>query len=93
MVAVKGKKTAKASTKKDAGSNKMVYFFGGGSADGKATLKNLLGGKGANLAEMTRLKVPVPPGFTISTEVCTSFYKNNKKFPELFWTSKCLFPH
>ena len=57
----------------------MVYFFGGGRADGKAKMKNLLGGKGANLAEMTNLGIPVPPGFTISTEVCISFYKNKKE--------------
>ena len=61
---------------------KMVYFFGGGSADGKALMKNLLGGKGANLAEMTNLDIPVPPGFTISTEVCSSFYANHRKFPK-----------
>ncbi len=65
-----------------AAKNKMVYFFGAGCADGKAAMKNLLGGKGANLAEMTNLGIPVPPGFTISTEVCTSFYANNKKFPQ-----------
>ncbi|MFH1245160.1 MAG: pyruvate, phosphate dikinase [Candidatus Omnitrophota bacterium] len=59
----------------------MVYFYGDGRADGKADMKNLLGGKGANLAEMTRLGIPVPPGFTISTEVCTSFYANNRNFP------------
>ncbi|MBN2511174.1 MAG: pyruvate, phosphate dikinase [Spirochaetales bacterium] len=60
---------------------KYVYFFGGGKAEGDATMKMLLGGKGANLAEMTKLGVPVPPGFTISTEVCGEFYKNNKKYP------------
>ncbi len=61
---------------------KFVYFFGAGKADGKASMKELLGGKGANLAEMVNLKVPVPPGFTITTEVCSTFYKNNKKFPK-----------
>lgn len=61
--------------------NKYVYFFGGGKADGKAAMKNLLGGKGANLAEMTNLGIPVPPGFTITTEVCTLYYKNNRKYP------------
>ena len=50
-------------------SKKSVYFFGGGKAEGDATMKNLLGGKGSNLAEMTNLKVPVPAGFTITTEV------------------------
>ncbi len=63
---------------------KYVYFFGGGKADGKAEMKNLLGGKGANLAEMAGhkdLRLPVPPGFTITTEVCTYFYQNGKKYP------------
>jgi len=60
---------------------RRVYFFGGGRADGNASLKNLLGGKGANLAEMTRLGVPVPAGFTISTEVCTEFYAHGRKLP------------
>jgi len=61
---------------------KYVYFFGEGKADGKAEMKNLLGGKGANLAEMTNLGIRVPAGFTISTEVCTAYYKNNGKFPQ-----------
>ena len=60
---------------------KYVYFFGAGKADGNATQKNLLGGKGANLAEMTKLGIPVPPGFTLTTEVCTEFYKNRKRYP------------
>jgi len=59
----------------------LVYFFGGGKADGGASLKNLLGGKGANIAEMTNLGVPVPPGFTITTEVCDTFYRMGKKYP------------
>ena len=58
-----------------------VYGFGGGEAGGDASMKSLLGGKGANLAEMSRLDLPVPPGFTITTEVCTAFYKNNRKYP------------
>ncbi len=62
-------------------SKKYVYFFGDGKADGKAAMKNLLGGKGANIAEMTNLGIPVPPGFTVTTEVCTLFYKNNRKYP------------
>ena len=62
-------------------SKKMVYFFGGGKAEGNAKMKELLGGKGANLAEMASLGVPVPPGFTITTEVCTYFYKNKRKCP------------
>lgn len=61
---------------------KYVYFFGNGKADGKTEMKNLLGGKGANLAEMTNLKIPVPAGYTITTEVCTLFYKNNRKYPK-----------
>ncbi|NOZ63676.1 MAG: pyruvate, phosphate dikinase [Caldiserica bacterium] len=60
---------------------KYVYFFGDGYADGDASMKNLLGGKGANLAEMARLGIPVPPGFTITTEVCTYFMKTNGKYP------------
>jgi pyruvate,orthophosphate dikinase len=60
----------------------MVYFFGNGKADGNAKMKELLGGKGANLAEMAKLGVPVPPGFTITTEVCTHFYKNRKTYPK-----------
>ncbi len=60
---------------------KWVYSFGGGSAEGRADMKNLLGGKGANLAEMASLGLPVPPGFTITTEVCTYFYANDRKYP------------
>ena len=60
---------------------KYVYYFGNGKADGSARMKALLGGKGANLAEMTNLGLPVPPGFTISTEVCTYYYQHGKKYP------------
>ena len=60
---------------------KCVYFFGAGRADGNMKMKNLLGGKGANLAEMAGLGLPVPPGFTVSTEVCALFYKNRKRLP------------
>jgi pyruvate,orthophosphate dikinase len=63
-------------------SQKFVYFFGNGQAEGRADMKNLLGGKGANLAEMSSIGLPVPPGFTITTEVCTEFYKNDQKYPE-----------
>jgi pyruvate,orthophosphate dikinase len=63
---------------------KLVYYFGGKKADGKANMKELLGGKGANLAEMVNLSLPVPAGFTITTEVCTYFYKNKKKYPKEF---------
>jgi pyruvate,orthophosphate dikinase len=61
---------------------KYVYFFGGGKADGNAKMKELLGGKGANLAEMTAIGLPVPPGFTISTEVCDYFSKRGGKYPD-----------
>ncbi|MGQ3675941.1 pyruvate, phosphate dikinase [Xanthobacter sp. TB0139] len=60
---------------------KWVYTFGDGKAEGKADMKNLLGGKGANLAEMSNLGLPVPPGFTIPTEVCTYYYKNGHTYP------------
>ena len=60
---------------------KWVYKFGDGKAEGKASDRNLLGGKGANLAEMSSIGIPVPPGFTISTEVCTYYYANGKTFP------------
>lgn len=60
---------------------KQVYFFGAGKADGTAEMRNLLGGKGANLAEMTNLGIPVPAGFTITTEVCNSYYENNRQWP------------
>ena len=63
-------------------SEKNVYYFGGKEADGKSEMKNLLGGKGANLAEMVSLGIPVPPGFTITTDVCVSYYKKGNKYPE-----------
>lgn len=63
-------------------SDKYVYFFAQGESEGDAKMKNILGGKGANLAEMTNLGIPVPPGFTISTEVCGEFYKLGEKLPE-----------
>ncbi len=61
---------------------KQVYFFGKGMADGKAEMRNLLGGKGANLAEMTNLGIPVPAGFTITTEVCTAYFQSGNRWPE-----------
>src|SRR5271154_2681230 len=61
---------------------KYVYFFGNGKADGRADMKNLLGGKGANLAEMTNIALPVPAGFTLTTEVCTYFYDHNLSYPK-----------
>ena len=60
---------------------KWVYSFGGGKAEGKPNMRDLLGGKGAGLAEMANLGLPVPPGFTITTEVCTSYYENDHKYP------------
>ncbi|MGC8928594.1 MAG: pyruvate, phosphate dikinase [Myxococcota bacterium] len=62
--------------------NKMVYLFGGKKTEGSEKMRNLLGGKGAGLAEMARLKIPVPAGFTITTEVCTLYYKLGRKFPK-----------
>src|SRR6058998_2932287 len=63
---------------------RYVYFFGNGKADGNRTMKDLLGGKGAGLAEMTNAGLPVPPGFTISTDVCKIFYDNKGKLsPEI----------
>src|ERR1700756_2781193 len=61
--------------------SKYVYFFGSGKAEGRADMKNLLGGKGANLAEMTNIGLPVPAGFTITTEVCTYFYNHDLTYP------------
>ena len=72
---------AKTTTKGRSRVKKMLYFFGGGKADGKAEMKNLLGGKGANLAEMSNLGMPVPPGYTITTEVCTYFEENRRRYP------------
>src|SRR5215813_727190 len=62
--------------------SKYVYLFGNKKADGNGSMKPLLGGKGANLAEMTRIGLPVPPGFTITTEVCTYYYDNKKTYPK-----------
>jgi len=61
---------------------KYVYLFGNGEADGTTEMKNLLGGKGANLAEMNHLGIPVPPGFTITTDICTHYYNNDLHFPD-----------
>ncbi len=72
--AAKAKPSAKSSTK-------FVYTWGDGKADGNGTMKALLGGKGANLAEMTRIGLPVPPGFTVTTEVCTYYYANKRTYP------------
>ncbi len=61
--------------------SKWVYTFGNGKAEGDASMRNLLGGKGANLAEMNKVGLPVPPGFTVTTEVCTYYYNNNHQYP------------
>jgi pyruvate,orthophosphate dikinase len=61
---------------------KYVYSFGGGTADGDGTMKDTLGGKGAGLAEMSRAGVPVPPGFTIATDVCNIYFNNNNQVPQ-----------
>ncbi len=81
---IAAKSAAKKTAAKKTVSNKKVkyvYSWGAGKADGNGTMKPLLGGKGANLAEMTRIGLPVPPGFTISTEVCTYFYDNKRTYP------------
>ena len=70
-------------SKSSAKAEKYVYTFGNKKADGNGSMKALLGGKGANLAEMTRIGLPVPPGFTITTEVCTYFYQNKKFYPKV----------
>jgi pyruvate, orthophosphate dikinase len=72
---------AKSSAKSAAKAQKYVYTWGNGRADGDGSMKALLGGKGANLAEMTRIGLPVPPGFTITTEVCTYYYANKRTYP------------
>src|SRR4051812_41788144 len=75
--------SAKTAILKKAGKvSKRTFFFGGGKAEGTKEMKNLLGGKGANLAEMANIGLPVPPGFTITTEVCTEFYAGGKKLPK-----------
>lgn len=71
----------KKDSKKNADKTKYVYYFGGKKADGTAEMKSLLGGKGANLAEMINMGLPVPPGFTITTEVCTYYYNNKRQYP------------
>lgn len=65
---------------------KWVYSFGNGKAEGQADMRNLLGGKGANLAEMSNIGLPVPPGFTVTTEVCTFYYQNDKQYPDALST-------
>src|SRR5277367_4315463 len=78
----KAGKPAPKSAAHASGKGKWVYAFGGGKAAGRASMRNLLGGKGAGLAEMAHLGLPVPPGFTITTEVCTYFYDHGKTYPK-----------
>ena len=80
--AVKKPAPAKSPATEAVKANKWVYTFGDGKAEGKAGLRDLLGGKGANLAEMAKLGLPVPPGFTIPTSVCTYFYEHDKTYPK-----------
>src|SRR6266550_788016 len=75
-------KSTKPSAKSAGKSHKYVYTWGNGKADGNGSMKPLLGGKGANLAEMTRIGLPVPPGFTITTDVCTYYYANKRSYPK-----------
>src|SRR5262249_50606525 len=75
------RKAARSRERTQAPKGKWVYAFGGGKAEGRAGMKNLLGGKGAGLAEMANLGLPVPPGFTITTDVCTYFYAYRKSYP------------
>ena len=67
------------------GKKKFSYFFGDGRAEGRGDMKDLLGGKGAGLAEMTNLGIRVPSGFTITTEACIEYYKNGKAYPDGMW--------
>ena len=75
------RQTRKAKKSSSSKGVKYVYFFGNGKADGNGKMKSLLGGKGANLAEMTKIRLPVPAGFTITTEVCTYYYDHNRTYP------------
>ncbi len=79
--AAKPKARAKAAKPAKPAKNKWVYSFGGGRAEGKSSMRDLLGGKGAGLAEMANLGLPVPPGFTITTDVCTYYYGNDERYP------------
>lgn len=83
----KAKKPAKSQAKvsKKSSQTKYVFYFGDGKAEGTGQMKDLLGGKGAGLAEMTNLGIPVPPGFTVTTEACREFFKQGKKFPKGMW--------
>jgi len=90
MPKVKKTRAEKAASKSSKGTGKshpkIFYFFGGGKAEGRGDMKEVLGGKGAGLAEMTNIKIPVPPGFTITTDACHMYYDNNMSFPD--WAEK-----
>src|ERR1700676_3021629 len=75
------RRTKSKTTRRRVKTPRFVYYFGDGRAGGAGNMKPLLGGKGANLAEMTRIGLPVPPGFTITTEVCTYYYAHNRAYP------------
>ena len=79
------KRTTRSSTPKKSTKPKYVYYFGDGHADGTGKMKPLLGGKGAGVAEMTNAGLPVPPGFTITTEACNAYYDAGKQFPQGMW--------
>ena len=76
------KTSSKTASATSARGGKWVYRFGDGKAEGKSSMRDLLGGKGANLAEMANLGLPVPPGFTITTALCTYYYANGKRYPK-----------
>src|SRR5688572_21328366 len=78
----RGGKLAAKSAAKATAKGKWVYAFGGGKAEGRSGMRELLGGKGAGLAEMASLDLPVPPGFTITTAVCTHYYANKNAYPK-----------
>ncbi len=80
-MAKNAKRTKKSGSSSRGRGRKYVYFFGNGKADGNRYMKDLLGGKGSGLAEMTNAGLPVPPGFTISTEVCNIYYQEKGKIP------------
>jgi pyruvate, orthophosphate dikinase len=82
MATTLGKKSSKPAITKSGKPGKMIYYFGAKKCDGDGTMKALLGGKGANLAQMTKIGLPVPAGFTITTQVCIDFYHSGKKFPK-----------
>ncbi|HBB73945.1 MAG TPA: pyruvate, phosphate dikinase, partial [Planctomycetaceae bacterium] len=77
-----GKKSGRSRSGGGGKGGRMIYFFGHDRCDGDGSMKSLLGGKGANLAQMTKIGLPVPPGFTITTQVCIDFYANKRSFPK-----------